>query len=67
MIDPSQTLPLALIGCVDLAVVDSCKSNERHWVEPKTVDFLTVCILFYCQIIMRILANNKNVGYSFIS
>ena len=41
MIDTSQTLPLALIGCVDLGAVDSCKSNYSHWVEPQTVDFYT--------------------------
>ena len=42
MIDTSQTLPLALIGCVNLGVVESCKSNYSHWVEPQTVDFKTV-------------------------
>ena len=31
--DTSQTLPLALIGCIELAAVDSCKSNYSHWVE----------------------------------
>ena len=34
VIDTSQTLPLALIGCVDLGAVNSCKSNYSHWVEP---------------------------------
>ena len=41
MIDTSQTIPLALIGCVDPGAVDSCKSNYSHWVEPQTVDFYT--------------------------
>ena len=41
LIDTSQTLPLALIGCVDPGAVDSCKSNCSHWVEPQTVDFYT--------------------------
>ena len=41
MIDTSQTLPLALIGSVERGVVDSCKSNYSHWVEPQTVDFYT--------------------------
>ena len=38
MIDNSQTLPLALIGCVDPEEVDSCKSDYSHWVDPQTVD-----------------------------
>ena len=37
----TQTLPLALIGCIELGAVDSCKSNYSHWVEPQTVDFYT--------------------------
>ena len=41
LIYTSQTLPLALIGCVDPGVLDSCKSNYVHWVEPQTVDFYT--------------------------
>ena len=41
MIDTPQTLPLALIGCVDLGAVDSCKSTSSHWVEPQTVDLYT--------------------------
>ena len=41
MTDTSQTLYLALIGCVDPGAVDSCKSNYSHWVEPETVDFYT--------------------------
>ena len=41
MSDTSQTLPLALIGCVYQQAVDSCKSNYSHWVEPQTVDFYT--------------------------
>ena len=41
MIDTSQTLTLALIGCIELGAVDSCKSNYSHWVEPQTVDFYT--------------------------
>ena len=41
MIDTSQTLPLALIGCIEPGAVDSCKSNYSHWVEPQTVDFYT--------------------------
>ena len=41
MIDTSQTHPLALIGCVDLGAVDSCKSNYVNWVDPQTVDFYT--------------------------
>ena len=39
MTDTSQTLPLALIGCINLGAVDSCKSNYSHWVDPQTVDF----------------------------
>ena len=39
--DTSQTLPLALIGCVYSGAVDSCKSNYSHWVEPQTVGFYT--------------------------
>ena len=56
MSETSQTLPLALIGCVDLGAVDSCKSNYSYWVEPQTVEFYT-CVFFYCQIIMNVLAN----------
>ena len=41
MTDTSQTLPLALIGCIDLGTVDSSKSNYSHWVVPQTVDFYT--------------------------
>ena len=41
VIDTSQTLPLALIGCIEPGAVDSCKSNYSHWVEPQTVDFYT--------------------------
>ena len=41
IIDTSQTLPLALIGCVDSGAVDSCKSNYSHWLEPQMVDFKT--------------------------
>ena len=41
VINTSQTLSLALIGCVDLGAVYSCKSNYSHWVEPQTVDFYT--------------------------
>ena len=41
MIDISQTLHVALIGCIELGAVDSCKSNYSHWVEPQTVDFYT--------------------------
>ena len=41
MIDTSETLPLALIGCILLGAVDSWKSNYGHWVEPQTVDFYT--------------------------
>ena len=44
MIDISQTLPLALIGCVDLGVVDSCKSNYGHWVEPQTADLYLILL-----------------------
>ena len=39
--DTSQTLSLALIGCTEPGVVDSCKSNWGHWVETQTVDFYT--------------------------
>ena len=41
MINTSQTLSLALIGCVEPGAVDSCKSNYGHWVEPQIVDFYT--------------------------
>ena len=41
IIDTSQTLPLALIGCIDSGAVDPCKSNDSHWVVPQTVDFYT--------------------------
>ena len=41
MIDTSQTLPLALMGCVHAGAVDFCKSNYSHWVEPQIVDFHT--------------------------
>ena len=41
MIDTFQTLPLALIGCLDVGAVDSCKLNNSHGVEPQTVDFYT--------------------------
>ena len=30
MIDTPQTLPLALIGCIELGAVDSCKSIHNH-------------------------------------
>ena len=30
VMDSSQTLPLALIGCTELGAVDSCKSNYSH-------------------------------------
>ena len=46
MINTSQTLPLALIGCIDSGVVDSCKSKYSHWVELQTMDFYTAD-LFY--------------------
>ena len=39
MIDTSQTLLLALIGCIEPGAMVSCKSNYSHWVEPQTVDF----------------------------
>ena len=39
MIDTSQTLSLALIGCIELGAMDSCKSNYSHLVEPQTVHF----------------------------
>ena len=39
--DTSQTLPLAVIGCIEPGAVNSCKSNYGHWVEPQTVDFYT--------------------------
>ena len=41
MIDTSQTLPLALIGCVVPGALDYCKSNYSHSVEPQTVDYYT--------------------------
>ena len=41
VIDTSQTLSLALIGCFEPGGVDSCKSNYSHRVEPKAVDFYT--------------------------
>ena len=57
VIGTSQTLPFALIGCVDLWEVDSCKSNYSHWVKPQWLFTQLTCILFYCHIIMAILAN----------
>ena len=47
IIDTSQTLLLAPIGCADPGVVDSCKSNYSQWVEPQTVDFYTadLCLI----------------------
>ena len=44
MIDISQTLSLALIGCIEPGVMDSCKSNYSHWVKPQTVDFYTAVL-----------------------
>ena len=60
MIDTSQTLPLALIGCVDPGLVYSCKSNYSHrqWIFTQLT-----CILFYCQIIMTVLANITQNSY----
>ena len=58
MIDTSQTLPLALIGCVDLGAVDSCKSNYSHWVEPQKVDF------FYTANLYLILLSDHNDSFS---
>ena len=43
--DTSETLPLALIGCVDPGAVDSCKWNYSHWVEPQIVDFYTADLI----------------------
>ena len=41
MTDTSQTLSLALIGCILPGAADSCKSNYNHWMEPQTVDYYT--------------------------
>ena len=53
VIDTSQTLSLALIGCTQLGAVDFCKSNYSHWAESQSL----TCIIFYCQIMMTIKAN----------
>ena len=53
MTDTSQTLSLALIGCVDPGAVDPCKSSLGHWVEPQTVDFYTAVqttVLTLCHV-----------------
>ena len=42
MIDTSQKLASALIGCVDSEAIDSCKSNQK----PQTVDFFIVDLHF---------------------
>ena len=44
MIDTSQTLTLALIGCVDPGEVDSYKPNYSHWVEPQTTDLYVILL-----------------------
>ena len=44
MTDTFQTLPLALIGCVDSGVVASSKSNYSHWVEPQTADLYLILL-----------------------
>ena len=51
MTDTSQTLPLALIGCVDPGEGDFCKSNSGHCVEPQTVDFYTadLCLILLSE------------------
>ena len=41
MIDTSQTLILALIGCIDPGAADSCTSNDSHRVDPQTLDLYT--------------------------
>ena len=50
MIDSSQTLLLALIGCIDPGAVDSCKSNYSHWVEPQTRDFFHSWSVYYSTV-----------------
>ena len=47
VIDISQTPPLALIGCDDPGVVDSCKSNYSHWVEPQTADLRPILLSYH--------------------
>ena len=42
--DTSQTHPLALIGCVEPGMEDSCKSNYSHWVEPQTADLYLILL-----------------------
>ena len=44
MIDTSQTLSLALIGCVDPGEMDSCKSNYSQ-AEPQTADLYLYSIV----------------------
>ena len=39
--DTSQTLTLALFGCIEPGAVDSCKSNSGRWVEQQTMDLFT--------------------------
>ena len=57
MIDISQTLPSALIGCVNSGAADSCKQKYSHWVEPQTVDIFTVDLYL-------ILLSDHNDGFS---
>ena len=58
MTDTSQTLPLAPIGCVDperwilVNQIIATGWSHRQWIFTQLI-----CILFYCQIIMTILAD----------
>ena len=64
IIDASQTLPLALIDCVDSGAVDSSNQiTATGWSHRQWIFTQLICIWFYYQIIMTILGNMTKNSY----
>ena len=68
MSDTSQTLPLALIGCVDPEQwMLANQIRATGWSHRQCVFIQLNCILLYCQIMMTILANITKIVYYYIT
>ena len=57
MIDTSQTIPLARIGCVQERWILANQIRVTGWTHRQWTFSQLICILFYCQIVMTISTN----------